>query len=102
MNRSAFVKILLIEDNPGDTRLIREMLTAAKGGGFALESADQLSTGLERLAEGDIDVVLLDLSLPDSQGLDTFTKVNTQAPQVPIIVLTDHNDERMAVHAVPD
>ncbi len=94
------LKILLIEDNPGDAHLIREMLTAAKGGGFALESADQLSTGLERLAEGDIGLVLLDLSLPDSQGLETFTKANAHAPQVPIIVLTSLNGEEVAVHAM--
>jgi diguanylate cyclase (GGDEF)-like protein len=57
-------------------------------------------TGLERLAAGGIDVVLLDLGLPDSVGLDTFTTVNTQAPQVPILVLTGLDDEALAVQVV--
>ena len=57
---------LLIEGNPGDARRIREMLAEVKTVAFDLEWADRLSTGLERLAEGGIDVVLLDLALPDS------------------------------------
>jgi signal transduction histidine kinase len=94
------IKILLIEDNPGDTRLIREMLTEARGGTFDMECADRLSTGLERLAAGGIDVVLLDLSLPDGQGLDTFVRAHAQASGVPIVVLTGLDDEALAVQAV--
>lgn len=95
------LKILLIEDNPGDVRLIREMLAEAKNGPFDLECADRLSTGLERLAEGDINVVLLDLGLPDCQGLDTLSKVLTEPPGVPVIVvLTALDDEQLAVKAV--
>jgi signal transduction histidine kinase len=94
------VKVLLIEDNPGDTRLIREMLAEARGAAFDVECADRLSTGLDRLAAGDIAVVLLDLSLPDSLGLDTFTKAHAQEPHVAIIVLTSLDDEALAVEAV--
>ena len=65
------VKVLLIEDNPGDARLIREMLREVRDTRFELECADRLSAGLERLRNGGIDIVLLDLGLPDSQGLDT-------------------------------
>jgi DNA-binding response OmpR family regulator len=97
---SEIVKVLLIEDNPGDACMIREMLADVNGDGFSLECAKQLSTGLERLAGGDIDMVFLDLSLPDSRGLDTFSRVYAQAPQVPIIVLTGLDDEQMAVQAV--
>ena len=93
-------KVLLVEDSPGDARLIWEMLAEVKGAQIDLKYADRLSAGLERLAAGGIDVVLLDLSLPDSGGLDTFTKVHAQAPQVPIIVLTGLDDESLAVEAV--
>jgi signal transduction histidine kinase/CheY-like chemotaxis protein len=98
------LRVLLIEDNPGDARLIWEMLTEVGATGLAaafdLECADRLSTGLARLAAGGIDVVLLDLSLPDSQGLDTFAKVHAQVPQVPIILLTGLDDAALAVKAV--
>jgi two-component system cell cycle sensor histidine kinase/response regulator CckA len=101
VERSAIIRVLLIEDNPGDARLIREMLVEAKAARFDLECADRLSSGLERLAEGDIDVVLLDLGLPDSQGLDTLGKMLTEPPEVPIIViLTGLDDEALAVQAV--
>ncbi|MEA2053036.1 MAG: response regulator [Euryarchaeota archaeon] len=82
------IKVLLIEDEPGDARLIRVMMSKADGPTFTMEHVDRLSTGLECLAAGGIDVVLLDLGLPDSSGLDTFIKVHTQVPDVPIIMLT--------------
>src|SRR5205814_9067059 len=85
------LKVLLIEDNPGDARLIRESLSdgrEAGGSTFTLEHADRLSEGLERLAEGEIDAVLLDLSLPDSHGLETLTRMYSQAIGLPILVLT--------------
>ncbi|MFQ5795069.1 MAG: ATP-binding protein [Candidatus Bipolaricaulia bacterium] len=94
------IKVLLIEDNPGDARLIREVLAEVKGASFDLECADRLSIGLEHLAEGGINVVLLDLSLPDSQGIDTFAEVHTQASGVPIVVLTGLDDEALAVKTV--
>lgn len=93
-------KILLIEDNPGDARLIREMLADAGGQGFAIEWLSRLADGLERLDQGKIDLVLLDLGLPDSQGLDTFIKAHAQAPQVPFVVLTGLADETLALSAV--
>ena len=94
------IKVLLIEDNPGDANLIREMLAEAGIASFDLEWANRLSTGLEQLARGGIDALLLDLSLPDSQGLDTFARAQAQAPQAPIIVLTGLEDEILAVEAV--
>jgi len=94
------IKVLLIEDNPGDAHLIRQMLAEVGIASFDLEWADRLSTGLERLAKGGIDVLLLDLSLPDSQGLDTFVRAQAQPPQAPIIVLSGLEDEMLAVEAV--
>jgi signal transduction histidine kinase/DNA-binding response OmpR family regulator len=94
------IKILVIEDNPGDTCLLVEMLIEAEWGPFDLEQANRLSRGLERLAVGDIDIVLLDLSLPDSHGFDTFVQVQEQVPQVPVIVLSGLDDEAVAIKAV--
>jgi DNA-binding NtrC family response regulator len=94
------VKALLIEDNPEDARLIREMLSEVVDGQFELEYSEELSAGLERMAGGGIDVVLLDLSLPDSRGLDTFIRVHGQAPDMPFVLLTGLDDEALAVRAV--
>ena len=95
-------KVLLIEDNPGDARLLQEMLAEIRDVSFELEWMDRLSTGLERLAAGGIDVVLLDLSLPDSQGFETFTKARAQASETPIILLTGFNDEMMAIRVAQE
>ncbi len=96
------IKILLIEDNPGDARLIRELLTEANSAPFILEWRDHLNAGLQWLTEYGADVVLLDLGLPDSQGLDTYAKVHDQFPRLPIVVLSGLHDESMAVKAVRD
>lgn len=90
------MRILIIEDNDDDIQLIKEELAEAGGGHVDFETADRLSLGLERLAKGDIDVVLLDLSLPDSFGLDTVHRVRSQVPQVPIVVLTGIEDALIA------
>ncbi len=94
------IKVLLIEDNFGDAQLISETLLELKGISFEVVHADRLSTGLERLAETDFDVVLLDLSLPDAKRLEPFSRVHTQAPEVPIILLTGVEDDVVAIQAV--
>jgi len=94
------INVLCIEDNPGDTRLIQEMLAEAEGARFKLECADRLSAGLGRLAEGGIDCALLDLTLPDSHELDTFERVQAQAPEIPIVVISGLDDETLAIEAV--
>jgi diguanylate cyclase (GGDEF)-like protein len=92
--------VLLIEDNPGDVRLIREMLAEGEDGIFELACVGRLSQGLEYLATRSASLVLLDLSLPDSYGFDTFLKVYAHSPKVPIIVLTGHDDQTVALSAV--
>jgi PAS domain S-box-containing protein len=95
------LNILLIEDNPSDMHLIREMLAEAGPARFVVTCADRLSTGLEQLAQGDMEAVLLDLDLPDSQGLDTLRRVVSELPTVPAIVaLTDLDDEDMGTQAI--
>ena len=96
------IRILLIEDNPGDARLIRELLSAKESASFDLEHADRLSTGLARLAQGNIDVIFLDLSLPDSHGLDGLNKICAQAPKVPVVVLSGLSDEAVAINAMQE
>ena len=94
------VKVLLIEDNPGDARLIELMLAEAGGGLFQIEAVDRLGAALRRLGRNGIGIILLDLSLPDSQGLATFTQLHAAAPGLPIIVLSGLNDTTVAVRAV--
>ncbi len=94
-------RVLLVEDNPGDAELLALMLAQAPGGPpFVSDHVDRLAAGLARLRRGDIDVVLLDLSLPDSQGLATFHRMKAEAPAVPIVVMSGLNDETLAVQAV--
>lgn len=95
-------KVLLVEDNPGDAKLLRMMLSEAGNTPFDLECADRLSAGLARLSAGGIGLILLDLSLPDSQGLATFARVHSQAPEVPIIVLSGLDDEAIALRTVQE
>ena len=92
--------VLLIEDNAGDARLIREMLAEDPSAPFRLHTAGRLSQGLEFLAAETTGLVLLDLSLPDSHGLDTFARVYAHSPQIPIIVLTGNDDQTVALSAV--
>lgn len=94
------MRTLLIEDNEDDVCLIREMLSDSQSHGIELEWADRLSTGLAQMKARRFALVLLDLSLPDSRGLETFTTLQAQAPDLPIIVLTGLDDEALAEQAV--
>lgn len=94
------INLLLIEDVSKFARLIQEMLASATRVSIRAEWKTSLSEGLERLADGDFDVVLLDLSLSECKGLDSFAKARSQSPHVPIIVLSSLDDENIAVRAV--
>jgi PAS domain S-box-containing protein/diguanylate cyclase (GGDEF)-like protein len=159
MNKSEVIRVLLIEDNPGDARLIQEMLGDSAGVRFDMQCADRLSTALDYLTEGSresdqtsydlhfdqssipgpdlvcqgpviesqmgsskiskrtfksrrtragvnrqskipFDVLLLDLGLPDSTGMDTFLRVYDKKPEIPTVVLTGLNDETLAAQLV--
>jgi Flp pilus assembly CpaE family ATPase len=80
--------VLLIDDDPEFAELVRRWLVPADDAGFMLTWSDSLTKGLDRLAKGGVDAVLLDLGLPDSKGLKTFTTASTQAEGVPIVVLS--------------
>jgi len=91
--------VLVVEDNLGDARLIQRSLEDASGS-FVVEHADRIARAIDRLANGGIDIVLLDLSLPDSSGLQTFALIRSCAEDVPIVVLTGLDDEEAATAAV--
>ena len=93
------IRVLLVEDNPGDFRLIQEMFKESEAN-VELKWAKQLSTGLENLKEEMFDVLLADLGLPDSQGIDTFRTIHDQVPQIPVVVLTGLADDGLAMRAV--
>ena len=93
-------RILLIEDVPKFARLLREILEAAPDAAFTVEWVDSLQAGLERLAVGNVDLVLIDLSLAGSSGLEAFARARALAPRMPIIVLSGLDDEKMATQAV--
>ena len=82
------IKTLLFENDPGDFALLREFIAEDKSGDIELENVQRLEEGLERLAQGKFDIILLDLSLPDSRGFETFKKVHETWPEIPVIVLT--------------
>ncbi|MGQ0829318.1 MAG: response regulator [Bacteroidota bacterium] len=94
------IKILLIEDNPGDARLLEVYLKESFDAVFTLLTADYLSKGINLLEKQHFSVIILDLSLPDSNGLDTFKKVYAHAPETPIIVLTGLDDESIGINAM--
>ncbi len=100
--RDVQLTVLLIEDNPGDARLIQEALSELTAMSLDLVMTDRLSHGVERLAGGDVDLVLLDLSLPDSDWQQTLKAVHRRCPLVPIIVLTGIEDELVANQAVEE
>ena len=94
------IRVLLVEDNPGDARLILEMLRELPAGDFDIERVDRLEHAIERLGRAAVDVVLLDLGLPDSDGLATFQRARQLAADEPIVVISGLDDEAVALEAV--
>lgn len=93
-------KILMIEDNPRDVRLIQEMLKEVSNFSFEFKQAERLEEGLEYLKNDGFDILLLDLNLPDSTGFNTFIKARNSKFKVPIVILSGAADEETAVEAV--
>ena len=94
------IHVLMIEDDPDDAVLVKDMLSEATKGRFTVEHRQRLSEGVELLREQSFDVVLLDLSLPDEQGLATLGAVRTAAPDLPIVIMTGLDDETRAIQAL--
>jgi EAL domain-containing protein (putative c-di-GMP-specific phosphodiesterase class I)/DNA-binding NarL/FixJ family response regulator len=94
------VEVLLVEDNPGDARLIQETLRQHGDGEFNLVHESCLQDALQELSQENADAILLDLSLPEASGLETLLQVQQADPVTPIIVLTGLNDEATALQAL--
>ncbi|MFH1612226.1 MAG: ATP-binding protein [bacterium] len=94
------IKVLLIEDNPDDILITKKVFAEIKKMDFELICVDRLQTAIEYLNQQKVDVILLDLGLPESQGLDTFHKLHTQIPEVPIVVLSGFDDIDTALKAI--
>ncbi len=95
-------RVLVVEDNDAHARLAVLWLEEDGHGRYEAVIAERLSAGLDRLSQDPIDVVLLDLSLPDSDRLETYRRVRTHAPVMPIVVMTGIGDERLALQAVEE
>jgi DNA-binding NarL/FixJ family response regulator len=94
--RTSVVRVLLVEDDPAAAQTLRAMLAAAQGSNFDIACVERLESALERVRAEWPDAVLLDLSLPDSQGLHGVTRLRSAAPHLPIIVLTGQSDPELA------
>lgn len=94
------IKILLVEDNPGDARLLHEAFKEIIDTKFELTHVEHLDEAMTQLSKFNFDAILLDLSLPDSQGIETVERVLLAAPALPIIVLTGLKDETIGIQAV--
>ena len=94
--------VLLIEDNQGDIRLIQAMLSEESGFRFIPLCANRLSEGITLLTQEDIDVILLDLGLPDSFGFNTFARVHAHAPDIPIVILTNFDDMELGIKGMQE
>jgi DNA-binding NarL/FixJ family response regulator len=95
------VRILLVEDNPGDSRLVEVVLSeATSSADFEVTHAERLEEALDHLSETGFDVILLDLSLPDSRGLETVTRMQTVASRAPMVILSGQDDEEVALEAL--
>jgi two-component system, cell cycle response regulator len=101
MTSTAHLRVLLVEDSTAQAHLISQTLDMDRTP-FGVVRADCLAAALERLADSAIDLILLDLVLLDSQGLDTFAAVHTAYPELPIIVLSGSSDETIALRAVAE
>ena len=94
------VEILLFEDNPGDASLIEEMLEEFSDFPYELKNVETLNEGLSLLNELPFDLILTDLGLPDSDGIDTFLDIHARSSRIPIIIFTASNDEKIGLDAV--
>ena len=98
--RNKELKLLLIEDNEDDALMIREMLHGTGGDGVRMEWSSSLKSGLEKIGLIEPDVILLDLSLPDNSGIEIVLRFSKEFVLIPLIILTGHEDEALAVQAV--
>jgi len=106
MTETYSIRVLLVEDNPGDARLVQELLSDAYPGKAKVQHARTAADAMEALSRSakspkeTFDIVLLDLSMPDSQWLASFGQMQAVAPRVPVVVLTGLDDDDMALRSI--
>src|ERR1700733_6076002 len=100
MSTKAIRGVLLVEDNPGDARLVREMFNEPSSTKTELTHVKSMGEAEEQLADHAVDIILLDLGLPDAQGLGTLRRAHAAAPRVPLVVITGLDDESLAAQAL--
>jgi signal transduction histidine kinase len=102
MSQKSIKEILLIEDNPGDALLLREMLNELSSFSTHLTHVEYMVAAEKHLAEHAVDIILIDLYLPDAQGVGAVRRVQVVAPRVPLVVLTGMDDESLALQALQE
>src|SRR5580704_787151 len=99
MSKKSIKMLLLVEDNPGDARLLYEMLNEQGSQHTELTHVERMSDAEKHLTEHAVDIILLDLGLPDAHGLGAVRRTHTVAPRVPLVVLTGLDDEALSGRA---
>src|SRR6267142_3372962 len=102
MSSKEIKSLLVVEDNSGDFRLLREMLLEEGSGGITLLHVDSMIEAEEHLLSNAVDIILLDLGLPDAQGLGALRRTRLAAPRIPLVVLTGLDDQRLAAQALQE
>src|ERR1700723_3419022 len=102
MTKKPLKVLLLVEDNPGDARLLREMLQDPGVHATELTHVASMSAAEEQILERAFDIILLDLGLPDAQGLGAVRRARAAAPRIPLVVLTGSDDEALATQALQE
>src|SRR5580700_3859508 len=102
MSKKSFKILLLVEDNPGDARLLREMFTDQGSHNTELTHVVCMQDAERHLAERAYDIILLDLGLPDAQGLSAIRRTRAAAPRIPLVVITGSDDESLATQALQE
>jgi PAS domain S-box-containing protein len=102
VSQTSITKLLLIEDNPGDARLLREIFKEQGSDNTEVTHVVSMGAAEQHLSEHPVDIILLDLGLPDAEGLDAVRRAHAAAPRVPLVVLTIRDDEAMAVRALQE
>lgn len=100
--KAPHINVLLVEDNPADAFLLQSLVTEEASGSFEFSVKESLADGIEAVSNNSYDMVLLDLHLPDSQGLDTIRNMRETTSAIPIIVLTGMDDDDLAISAMKE
>ena len=100
MMDQAKTRVLLIEENGKSTAALQDVISEVADAGFAMERTNQLASGLKRLTQGGVDLVVMDVNIPGDRGMDAFLRVKEQAGRVPVLVIGSSNEDHAALEAI--